>query len=377
MSSERNFQIFTKPVGDHCNLMCSYCYYQSGNSVESAGKTMLNDNDFLENYIIQHIEATTDDTVFFSWHGGEPTVAGIDFYKKVIQIQKKNLPAGKRLLNGIQTNGTIIDDNWGRFLKEGDFIVGISIDGPKELHNRFRLAKNGQGSFDQVYRGLKLLQKYGVPVEVLCVVNTGNVSHPLKVYRFLRDQSVHFITFLPLVERMGDADVSSKSVKAGDFGNFLIRIFDEWMVHDIGKIQVQIFEETLQTAFHKEHSLCILKKECGGVPVIENTGNFYACDHFVNDKFLLGNISENTISFYLDSEFQRTFGKAKSVKLPKYCLECEVLEMCNGECPKNRFIKTPAGENGLNYLCEGYRRFFKHCIPFIRQIKEIGEKGGV
>jgi uncharacterized protein len=337
---------------------------------------LINNNSFLEEYIRQHIDATTDDTVFFSWHGGEPTLAGIDFYRKTVDLQKKHLPVGKKLLNGIQTNGTLINKEWCSFLASENFIVGISIDGPEDLHNVFRLTNKGNPSFSQVMNGYNLLAGHGIPVEILCVVNAANVVAPLRTYRFFRDLETRFITFLPLVEREPNSSaVSYRSVRAEDFGNFLTTVFDEWLAHDIGEIQVQLFEESLRSAFDNEHTLCIFKKNCGGVPVIESNGNFYSCDHFINEKYLVGNIREQSIADFLDSDQQLAFGRAKSELLPEYCKKCEVLTQCNGECPKNRFIDSPEGEAGLNYLCAGYRKFFNHCRPFIEEIRKASALG--
>ena len=373
----REFQIFAKPVGSLCNLNCNYCYYiDNGNSGNRIENFMMNDV-LLENYIVQHIDATTDDVIMFSWHGGEPMLAGIDFYRKVVALQKKHLPPGKRLINGIQTNGTLLNDEWCSFFSEENLLIGISIDGPEEFHNQFRLNHNGTGTFNEVMNGYRLLQKHGVTTEILCVVNSFNADHPLHIYQFFKTLNAKFITFLPLVERnLGSlTEVTDKSVSAEAFGRFLNRIFDEWVEKDIGNVTIQIFEEALRAAFDREHTLCIFKVNCGGVPVIESNGDFYPCDHYVNQEHLLGNISENTVSHFLDCKKQKAFGKAKSLTLPNYCKNCVVLSMCNGECPKNRFIETPDGEPGLNYLCAGYKMFFKHCQPFIEAIKRAAADG--
>jgi len=309
----------------------------------------------------------------FSWHGGEPTLAGIDFYIRAVALQKKYLPAGRRLINGIQTNGTLLNNDWCRFLSRERFIVGISIDGPEELHDLYRKDKHGKGTFKKVLNGYNLLQQYGITTEILCVVNARNVNYPLEVYHFFKELGVRYITFLPLVERYPDSPsgVTAASVPASAFGRFLITVFDEWLEKDIGKTEIQIFEEAIRTAFHREHTLCIFKKNCGGVPVMELNGDLYSCDHYVDTQHLLGNIRDHSIAFFLDSPAQRAFGQAKSNTLPRYCRECDVLEMCNGECPKNRFLITPDGEPGLNYLCEGYKLFFNHCRPFISVLRQV------
>lgn len=369
----REFQIFAKPAGSLCNLNCSYCYY-SGNSISGElTRSQIMSNDLLEIYIRQHIEATTGELIMFSWHGGEPLLRGIDFFRKVAAIQKKYIPPGKSLINGVQTNGTLLNDEWCSFFSEENFLVGISIDGPEIFHNRFRITNNATGTFSNVINGYRLLQKHKITTEILCVVNSVNSLFPSEVYSFFKSLDARFISFLPLVEPKKDlfACVTTRSVSADDFGRFLITIFDEWKDNDIGKIKIQIFEEALQTAFDNEHTLCVFKKNCGGVPVIEWNGDFYICDHFVNIENLLGNILEKPVSYFLDSEKQLTFGMAKSKTLPEYCLKCEVLTMCNGECPKNRFLKTPDGENGLNYLCAGYKMFFKHCLPLIKAVRKV------
>ena len=366
----REFQIFVKPAGALCNLHCTYCYYLEKKSLYPGNKSPLMSETLLEKYVIQHILASTDDLIYFSWHGGEPMLAGKDFYKTAVQLQKKHLPSGKRILNGIQTNGTLIDEEWCRFFADENFVIGISLDGPGELHNQNRHDEKKRQSFDRVIKGYKLLQKYGINPEILCVVNSVNVKNPLVVYEFFRRLGAEYITFLPLVNRLDDPSepVSKNSVPAQAFGEFLSAVFDEWIEKDIGKIKIQIFEEAARTAFKQEHTLCIFKKNCGGVTVIEHNGDFYSCDHFVDKDHRLGNISEHPLEYYLDSPEQKRFGEAKSLKLPRYCLECEVKEMCNGECPKNRFINSPYGEPGLNYLCSGYKQFFNHIRPFVEAI---------
>ncbi|MCU0408006.1 MAG: anaerobic sulfatase maturase [Bacteroidales bacterium] len=326
----------------------------------------------LEQYIRQHIEATTDSNIFFSWHGGEPLMAGIDFYRKALSLQKKYKPAGSKIINGIQTNGTLLNGEWGKLLAANGFIAGISMDGPARLHNWYRKAKNFEGTYSKVRLGYEILRKHGINPEILCVVNAENVKFPLEVYRHFRAIGAEYITFLPLVEREtgSDGGVSKRSVGAPDFGIFLSKVFDEWTANDIGLIKVQIFEEAARTAFSQDHTLCIFKVDCGGVPVVEHTGDFYSCDHYVTPDYLVGNIAKSSLASLLDSRRQRKFGRAKSQTLPLYCRECNVLAMCNGECPKNRFIETPAGEPGLNYLCEGYKYFFNHCLPFVNSVKE-------
>lgn len=367
-----DFQIFIKPVGALCNLKCSYCYYLE-KKVLFSGKGMLPmSNEVLESLIKQMIEASQEEKVFFSWHGGEPLLAGIDFYRKAISLQKKYLGNGRSAMNGIQTNGTLLSEEWCRFLRDENFIIGISIDGPEEMHNRHRINASGEKTFSEVMRGYNLLRQYGITSEILCVVSSGNSSCPLEVYDFLRALDAPFVTFLPLVERDGSSQsgVTGESVRPEEFGTFLSVIFDRWIENDIGKVKIQIFEEALRSAFNNDHTLCIFKVDCGGVPVVEHNGDFYSCDHFVDASHLTGNILSEPIVNLLNDPLQVEFGKAKSLTLPGYCMECDVLGMCNGECPKNRFILTPDGEPGLNYLCAGYKLFFNHCKPFIEVIRQ-------
>jgi uncharacterized protein len=372
------FQIFIKPVGAICNLGCTYCYYLNKIDFYQGDGSFRMSDDILEKYIKQHIETSYDEPVFFSWHGGEPLLAGIDFYRKAVALQKKYLPPGRSAINGIQTNGTLIDDEWCRFFKTEKFILGISIDGPEYYHNKHRLTTTGEPTLSWVLKGFGLLREYGIASEVLCVVSFHNSGNPLEIYNFIKGLGARYITFLPLVERdySKASGVSDKSVKPEDFGRFLSVIFDEWTEHDIGRIKIQIFEEALRRAFNQEHTLCIFKTECGGVPVVEHNGDFYSCDHYVDSEHLIGNIKDTTLSDLLESPRQKEFGMAKSKTLPCYCIDCDVRDMCNGECPKNRFILTPDGEPGLNYLCAGYKLFFNHCMPFIEVLRKtwLGQK---
>ena len=367
----REFQIFVKPAGSVCNLRCSYCYYNCKEDLYPGKGSFIMSDEILEAYIKQHIDATTDKLIMFSWHGGEPTIAGLDFFKRAVDIQHKYLPEGKKILNGIQTNGTLLDDEYCRFMASEGFIAGISIDGPTELHNIHRMDAGGKGTFEKIINGYELLRKHNITTEILCVVGSHNEDYPLKVYDFFKSLGAEYITFLPLVNRKEDLSTGATpdSVTAIAFGNFLISVFDEWVEKDIGKVKIQLFEEVARTAFNQEHTLCIFKTTCGGVPVVEYNGDFYSCDHFVNREHYLGNISDISLSELLDSPRQKAFGEAKLLTLPRYCRECEVRNMCNGECPKNRFINTPDGESGLNYLCEGYKKFFTHCRLFVEAIR--------
>jgi uncharacterized protein len=372
----REFQVLAKPAGADCNLGCSYCYYLKNKKSGEERKLSIMNVRILERYIIQHIEASREPVITFSWHGGEPTLAGIGFFRNVVNIQKRYCPGNRSILNGIQTNATLLNNDWCKFLADEGFIAGVSIDGPEELHNQYRVSKDKKATFMKTISGYELLIRYGVKTELLTVVNGMNVKNPVALYRFLKTLGSGFITFLPLVE--GDPESESGagklSVTSEAFGNFLIEIFDEWVAGDIGIIKIQVIEEAARRAFNQDHTLCIFKKTCGGVPVVEHNGDFYTCDHYVDKDHLVGNIKEITLAEMLAGDKQTEFGRAKFETLPAYCLTCEVLYMCNGECPKNRFIYTPSGEAGLNYLCSGYRKFFKHITPFVDAISSEWQK---
>ena len=330
-------------------------------------------DDILEKYIVQHIEAYPESVIRFSWHGGEPTLLGIGYFQKIVAMQKKHKPPKKQILNGIQTNGTLLTEEWGRFLAKEKFSVGLSIDGPNELHDRYRLTKDGGPTHKLSMQGYSLLRRQGINPDILCVVNAHNVQYPINVYRFFKGIGAQYIGFLPLVEPCPEEEkgVSRDSVPPEAFGQFLCAIFDEWKNHDIGRVRVQIFEETAKTALNQEHELCIFRKICGDVPVIEHNGDFFSCDHFVDADHHLGNIKNRPLADLLESRKQIAFGQGKLDGLPRYCRECDVLPMCNGECPKNRFTSTPTGEGGLNYLCRGYKLFFKHSQPFVEELANL------
>jgi uncharacterized protein len=372
----REFQIFVKPAGADCNLRCRYCYYLQSAALYEHSRFLRMSDDILKKYVVGLIEASTEKDIFFSWHGGEPTLAGIDFFRKAVKLQHKYKPSGSRILNGIQTNGTLLNEEWCKFLTDEGFFVGVSIDGPEEMHDKLRVNKDGKGTFKKTIRGYELLKKHNVTTELLTVVNAMNAIFPLEIYGFIRNLGSEYITFLPLVQRDNGSDsgVSIISVGSEAFGFFLSTIFDEWIAQDIGRIKIQIIEEAARTAFNQEHTLCIFKKTCGGVPVVEHNGDFYSCDHFADKEHFIGNITEIPLAELLDSERQKKFGRDKLNNLPNYCLECDVREMCNGECPKNRFVNTPDGKPGLNFLCPGYKRFFKHVKPFVEAIAEEWRK---
>jgi len=366
----REFQVFVKPAGAACNLACPYCYYLEKEHLFPGGESFRMPDDILEEYIVQHIQASSGPVIAFSWHGGEPTVLGLDTFRRIVALQRKHLPSNRRIANGLQTNGILLDEEWCRFLAEEGFAVGLSLDGPREMHDRYRLTRGGQPTHGQAMRGYERLRKHGIVCDVLCVVHAHNAADPLRVYRFFEGIEARHLSFLPLVERRprNAGSVSDRTVPADAWGVFLCSVFDEWMLRDIGRIQVQIFEEAVRTAFGQEHSLCIFRPVCGDVPVVEHNGDFFSCDHFVDSGHRIGNIRETPLAALLESPAQRAFGRAKLDALPRYCRDCGVRDMCNGACPKDRFLWTPDGETGLNYLCAGYKRFFTHCRPFIAEV---------
>jgi uncharacterized protein len=373
VKASREFQIFTKPIGSICNLNCYYCYYLKKKHLYPKDKSFRMPDEILEEYIVQHIDASPETIIRFSWHGGEPTILGLDYFRKIVELQQKHQPSNKRIVNGIQTNGTLIDEKWCRFFAEESFAVGLSLDGDKVRHDQYRVTKDKKPTHEKTMRGYQLLQKHRVYTDILCVVNAYNVQFPLQVYRFFKRINAKYISFLPLVEPQPNTEegVSHISVPAEAWGIFLCTIFDEWRDQDIGQLKVQIIEEATRTAFNQEHSLCLFRVTCGDIPVVEHNGDFYSCDHFVDVEHRLGNIKETPLVELLESPAQRAFGKAKVDALPRYCLHCRVRAMCNGECPKNRFLSTPDGEPGLNYLCAGYKRFFTHCQPFVSEVAAL------
>ena len=360
--ASREFQVFVKPAGAVCNLDCQYCYYRDKRSLYPDTAVFRMPESLLEEYIVQHIEAAPGPEIDFSWHGGEPTTLGVDFFRKAVELQCKHRPAGWRIRNGIQTNGVLLDEEWCRFLAAEGFRAGLSLDGPAELHDAYRVTRGGQPSHQQAMRGYHLLRKHEVPTDIVCVVHNLNVRYPLSVYRFFREIGCRYLGFLPVVERAPESaeGVGPYTPSAEAYGAFLCKIFDEWMERDVGRIAVQIFEEAARPALGMEHSLCVFRETCGQIPVLEHNGDFFPCDHFVDREHRLGNIRETPLGALLDSPAQRDFGEAKRDGLPRYCRDCETLAMCHGGCPKYRFIRTPDGEAGLNYLCAGLKRFFLH-----------------
>ena len=360
------FHVLAKPTGAICNLDCKYCFFLSKEMLYPGSRFRMAD-ELLEEYIKQLIEAQQINEVTISWQGGEPTLMGLDFFKRSIELEKKYQKPGTTINNTMQTNGILIDEDWCKFLKENNFLIGLSIDGTKELHDFYRVDKGGHGTFDKVIKAAHLMQKYDVDFNLLTTVHAHNADYPLEVYRFFRDElKAKYIQFIPIVERDNGTGyqegnkVTDRSVTAKQWGNFLNKIFDEWVRRDVGEVYVQMFDAALASWYGTNPAMCIFAEKCGQALAMEHNGDLYSCDHFVEPKYLLGNILENSMADLVSSEKQIKFGSDKLDTLPQYCLNCEVKFACHGECPKNRFIETPDGEPGLNYLCEGYKSFFKH-----------------
>jgi uncharacterized protein len=362
----RQFQIFAKPAGALCNLDCQYCYYLKKELLYPESGSPRMSDDLLEEYIVQQVGIVPGSEILFSWHGGEPTVLGLDYFRRIVELQRRHCPTGKHVANSIQTNGVLLTDEWCRFLAAEKFGVGLSLDGPTELHDAYRVTRDQAATHRQVMRGYRLLRQREIPVDLLCVVHAQNVQHPLDVYHFFKEIGAQYLSFIPLVEPQPDSPggVSERTVPPRAFGDFLCAIFDEWVRHDMGRIIVQSFEEAARPAYGLKHSLCVFRPTCGDVPVIEHNGDFYQCDHFVTPEHRLGNIRDTPLAELLESEAQEAFGQAKQDTLPRCCQACDVRTMCNGGCPKDRLVQAPDGEPGLNYLCAGYRRFFTHCRPY-------------
>ncbi|MBI4455283.1 MAG: anaerobic sulfatase maturase [Acidobacteria bacterium] len=370
VSASREFQVFAKPAGPICNLDCRYCYYLKKQNLYPKVASFRMPDSLLEEYIVQHIKASQGPAITFSWHGGEPTVLGLDYFRRIVALQRKHQPPGRRILNGVQTNGILLDEEWCRFFSVEGFGVGLSLDGPAEMHDRYRVTKGQEPTHKQTMRAFELLQRYKIPCDILCVVHDQNVRYPTQVYRFFKEIGGQYLGFLPLVEPMEDAEggVSPRTAPAEVFGTFLCAIFDDWIRQDTNRLVVQIFEEASRPARGLEHSLCIFRETCGEIPVIEHNGDFFSCDHFVDAKHRLGNIRETPLVELLESPAQKAFGQAKRDTLPRYCQACEVRAMCNGGCPKDRFIQAPDGEEGLNYLCPGLKRFFSYSRPCLLKL---------
>ncbi len=394
------YHLLAKPAGAACNLGCQYCFFLSKENLYPARESPLMTDAMLETYIRQLMQSSPGPQVDVAWQGGEPMLRGIDFFRRSVELAEKNRQPHQRVLHTMQTNGTLIDDAWAAFFKQNNYLVGISLDGPRALHDTYRVNKRNEGSFDDVLRGWHCLRRHDVDVNILCTIHAANADHPLAVYRFFRDElQAQYIQLIPIVERATEATielanqgwgglrgndrplymqagslVTDRSVTAEQFGSFLIGIFDEWVQRDVGKVFVTTFDVALGS-WMGQHNACIVAPTCGNALVLEHNGDVYSCDHFVEPEHRLGNIRQTALKHLVSSEKQRRFGQAKQDTLPQYCRECPVLFACYGECPRNRFIKTPAGEDGLNYLCAGYRAFFLHIDRSMRQMAYLLRQG--
>ncbi len=409
--------VMAKPAGARCNLNCRYCYYLEKSSLTGGSGDM--DDELLEKFVREYVAAQTTPEVLFIWHGGEPMLRGLDFYRKALKLQRR-YAGGRAVDNSIQTNGTLINDDWCRFFRDNGFLVGVSIDGPEAVHDRLRKNRAGAPTFRRVMRGIELLDRYGVQWNAMATVNSANVTAPEEFYDFFKSIGCRYLQFTPVVERaiklqdgrerlaspsdraampapdsitptgispnpmtpagispnpMTPTGITQDSITPEQWGDFLCRVFDRWWPSDVGKQFVQIFDATLANWMGQPPGICTMARECGHAGVLEHNGDLYSCDHFVFPEYRLGNIWENTLVEMMYSPRQQHFGTAKSSSLPRQCRECEFLFACNGECPKNRFALTEDGEAGLNWLCGGYRRFFAHSAPAMTRMRDCLLRG--
>jgi uncharacterized protein len=383
----QNFNIIIKPTGARCNLACEYCYFLKKEKLYPGSEFRMED-ETLKTFIQQYLDAVEAPEITFTWQGGEPTLMGIPFFKKVIEFQHKFNIGEKKINNNIQTNGILLDDDWGQFLAANNFLVGLSLDGPEHMHNQYRKTAGGKGTQTNVLHGLKILKNHNVETNILACISTANVEKPLDVYRYFRDNlDMRYIQFIPIVERINQSGnqqgykLTSRSVTGEQYGDFLTIVFDEWIRKDVGRVFVQIFETCLGVWLGAKSSICIFQPTCGQCLVLEHNGDLYSCDHYVQPDALLGSIHEKTISDMVQSAQQKAFGMDKQESLPKACQRCEVLFICNGGCPKNRINRIKKGDHHINHLCQGYKTFFSHVqepmrlmaslIQMQRQVTEV------
>lgn len=395
-----NYHLLVKPAGAACNLGCKYCFFLSKENLYAERESPLMEEAVLETYLRQLMESSPGPQVDVAWQGGEPMLRGLDFYRRSVELAEKYRKPHQRILHTMQTNGTLVDDEWAAFFKHHDYLVGLSVDGPREMHDAYRIDKRGLGSFDAVICGWNTLRRHDVDTNILCTINAANQDHPVKVYRFFRDElQAQYIQLIPIVERATERTVAfankgwggnrgtdrplyrqegslvtDRTVSAQGFGRFMAGVFDEWIQHDVGKVFVTTFDVALGS-WLRQHNACIVAPTCGGALTMEHNGDLYSCDHYVEPGHKLGNVKETPLQHLVISEQQRRFGQAKFDTLPRYCRECQVLFACYGECPRNRFIETPDGEGGLNYLCAGYKAFFLHVGKPMRAMADLIRQG--
>ena len=377
----RAFHVMAKPTGSRCNLRCDYCFFLEKASLYPGSDFRMTD-DVMQAFVRQTIEGQRAPFVTLAWQGGEPTLMGLDFFRHAREVEREALPPGWIVEHTIQTNGVLLDDDWATFLAENNVLVGLSIDGPRELHDVFRHNGAGRPVFEHVEAAARLLQRHGAEFNVLCTVNAANAGHPLDVYRYFRDElGARYLQFIPIVEVASPpaegvaGTVTDRSVDSLAYGEFLSAIFDEWVRRDVGEMFVQFFDGVLAAYVTGESSLCVLRATCGESVALEHNGDVYSCDHFVDSAHLLGNIMETPIGELVRSEKQRTFGEAKRETLPRHCRDCEFLFACHGECPKNRIVLAPEGEPGLNWLCDGLKCFFAHTERRMKMLAELLRHG--
>ncbi|MDZ8117171.1 anaerobic sulfatase maturase [Pontiella agarivorans] len=395
-SASSSFHVMTKPIGPLCNLDCTYCFYLEKEKLFPGAENYRMSDEVLDTYIRKYIQSQNTPEISFAWQGGEPTLLGLDFFRKAVAIQRR-YAGGRPVHNAFQTNGTKLDDAWCAFFAREKFLVGLSIDGPEHIHNRYRVNKNGKGSFAEVFQALELLKKHRVEFNTLSCVTRQSPDEAVEIYEFLKEQGVTFMQFIPIVERVGDraahdiglglavppdpaAEEHSEAmmpwaVSPEGFGRFLSRIFDAWVKKDVGRVFVNMFDVALGAWCGLEPNLCTFSKRCGQAVAMEHDGGVYSCDHYVYPDYYLGNIAEKSLEEMIYSPEQQQFGKNKSDTLPAYCKACAFLFACNGGCPKHRFVKAPDGEPGLNYLCAGYKTFFEHIDPVMKDMAALVQKG--
>ncbi len=369
------FVVMAKPVGPLCNLNCTYCYYLGKERLYERPHRFRMTDGMLELYIRQFISASPGPIVQFTWHGGEPTLAGLDFYRLAVQLQKKYLPDGWTVWNNLQTNGILLDDAWCSFLADAHFDVGISVDGAKWLHDTYRKDRGGNGTYERTVAAVRRLKAYGVQPDLLCTVTSEGARDPAGVYRALRDLDTGWMQFIPIVRRGEDGAITPDSVTSAGYGHFLSGVFDEWLHHDLGRVQVQLFSEVARVWAGGAASLCWMAATCGRVLVVEHDGSVYSCDHFVEPDYRIGDIETASLTDLVDGPAQRRFGDGKKNLLPSQCLTCPWLQVCNGGCPKDRFATSGSGEPGLYYLCDGLRQFFAHAERPLKRVAQLSRRG--
>ncbi len=362
MTDQSELLIMAKPTGALCNMRCRYCYYQDKRALPGGAIPRMSDA-LLARYISQRLCGSPGPVTHFEWHGGEPTLLGVEFFRNVVHLERQYLQPGQTVSNGLQTNGLLLDDDWAAFLAAEGFSVGLSLDGPSDLHDAFRKTADGDPTHSRVVEAFQLLKKHGVFCTLLCVIHAANVREPNRVYDYFCDLGARYIQFLPLVTQAGEKRVSACAAQPDAIGSFLCRIFDRWIARDVGRIVIQNIDEALRSIYGVEHALCVHRKTCGTVAVLERDGDFYPCDHFVRPEHYIGNLHERSLADLASDPQMRHFGEAKQLGLPDRCLACSVLDACNGGCPKDRLIALADSKHRLNFLCPAYKAFFNHTRP--------------